>query len=282
QLERRVRHAGTAEDLAGRFNDSVTCQGGFCFRLASHTGVGRFTFMSVCKLHPVEGLLLLGALMALPGCGDGKPGKPVKPDPLPVNALIVEVAAVPQFAETDRPGGGGPRGSRCVPASRAYFLAQSYQEGAVCEGGRPTFPDRSRPLHDRVGLGEGPVRPGAGPRRPGRGRVRAAAGAARGARRQRQGSGGCPVPRGRRPRGPRYRRGQGAYRRVGSLLLRGPRPDRRLHRALGPVGRVAGIAGRRWVAHDGRATRAGLGPLRAFRGRFPTALRRGRRGGRPH
>ncbi len=89
-------------------------------------------------MRPVEGLLLLGALMALPGCGDGKPGKPGKPDPLPVNALIVEVAAVPQFAELTAQVEGA-REVEVRARVSGILLAQSYQEGAVVKAGDLLF-----------------------------------------------------------------------------------------------------------------------------------------------
>lgn len=91
--------------------------------------------MSVCKLRPVEGLLLLCALVALAGCGDGKPPAPA---PLPVALQTVEVAPFPQNAELTAQV-EGTREVEVRARVSGILLAQSYQEGAAVKAGDLLF-----------------------------------------------------------------------------------------------------------------------------------------------
>jgi membrane fusion protein (multidrug efflux system) len=91
--------------------------------------------MFVCKSRPVEGLLLVCALVALVGCGDGKP--PVPP-PLPVALQTVEVAPFPQNAELTAQV-EGTREVEVRARVAGILLAQSYQEGAAVKAGDLLF-----------------------------------------------------------------------------------------------------------------------------------------------
>jgi membrane fusion protein (multidrug efflux system) len=91
--------------------------------------------MSVCKSRPVEGLLFACALLALAGCGDGKPPAPAA---LPVGLLTAEVAPVPQFAELTAQV-EGTREVEVRARVSGILLAQSYQEGAAVKAGDLLF-----------------------------------------------------------------------------------------------------------------------------------------------
>ena len=95
-FQRGVRHPVTAEYLAGTDDDSVTGLSRFGFGLASHVGVSRFTYMSVCKLLSVERLLLGAALLALVGCR--QESAPPVAGPLPVAIITVAPADLAQQA----------------------------------------------------------------------------------------------------------------------------------------------------------------------------------------
>ena len=95
-FQRRVRDPVTAEHLAGTDDDSVTGLSRFGFGLASHVGVSRFTYMSVCKPLSVERLLLGAALLALVGCR--QESAPPAPGPLPVAIMTVAPADLAQQA----------------------------------------------------------------------------------------------------------------------------------------------------------------------------------------
>jgi len=92
----RVRDTVAAEDLAGTDDDAVTGLSRFGFGLASHVGVSRFTYMSVCKLLSVERLLLGAALLALVGCR--QESAPPVAGPLPVAIITVAPADLAQQA----------------------------------------------------------------------------------------------------------------------------------------------------------------------------------------
>ena len=95
-LQRRIRDPVSAEHLAGADDDSVTGLSRFGFGLASHVGVSRFTYMSVCKPLSVERLLLGAALLALVGCR--QESAPPAPGPLPVAIITVAPADLAQQA----------------------------------------------------------------------------------------------------------------------------------------------------------------------------------------
>ena len=95
-FQRRVRDPVTAEHLAGTDDDSVTGLSRFGFGLASHVGVSRFTYMSVCKPLSVERLLLGAALLALVGCR--QESAPPVAGPLPVAIITVSPADLAQQA----------------------------------------------------------------------------------------------------------------------------------------------------------------------------------------
>ena len=95
-FQRRVRHPVAAEDLAGADDDSVTGLSRFGFGLASHVGVSRFTYMSVCKPLSVERLLLGAALLALVGCRQESAAPAA--GPLPVAVITVAPADLAQQA----------------------------------------------------------------------------------------------------------------------------------------------------------------------------------------
>ena len=92
----RVRDTVAAEDLAGTDDDAVTGLSRFGFGLASHVGVSRFTYMSVCKPLSVERLLLGAALLALVGCR--QESAPPVAGPLPVAIITVAPADLAQQA----------------------------------------------------------------------------------------------------------------------------------------------------------------------------------------
>ncbi len=92
----RVRDPVAAEDLAGTDDDAVTGLSRFGFGLASHVGVSRFTYMSVCKPLSVERLLLGAALLALVGCR--QESAPPVAGPLPVAIITVAPADLAQQA----------------------------------------------------------------------------------------------------------------------------------------------------------------------------------------
>ncbi len=94
-LEGGVRDAVPAEDLAGADDDTVTGLSRFGFGLASHVWASRFTYMSVCKPHAVE-RLLLAALLALVGCR--QEAAPPAAGPLPVAIVTVSPADLAQQA----------------------------------------------------------------------------------------------------------------------------------------------------------------------------------------
>ena len=95
-LEGGVRDAMPAEDLAGADDDTVTGLSRFGFGLASHVRASRFTYMSVCKPHAVERLLLAAALLVLVGCR--QEGAPPVAGPLPVAIITVAPADLAQQA----------------------------------------------------------------------------------------------------------------------------------------------------------------------------------------
>ncbi len=95
-FQRGVRHPVTAKYLAGTDDDSVTGLSRFGFGLASHVGVSRFTYMSVCKPLSVERLLLGAALLALVGCR--QESAPPVAGPLPVAIITVAPADLAQQA----------------------------------------------------------------------------------------------------------------------------------------------------------------------------------------
>ncbi len=95
-FEGRIRHAVTAEDLAGADDDTVTGLSRFGFGLASHVRASRFTYMSVCKSLSVESLLLGAAFLALVGCR--QESAPPAPGPLPVAVITVAPADLAQQA----------------------------------------------------------------------------------------------------------------------------------------------------------------------------------------
>ena len=95
-FQRSVRDPVTAEHLAGTDDDSVTGLSRFGFGLASHVGVSRFTYMSVCKPLSVERLLLGAALLALVGCR--QESAPPVAGPLPVAIITVSPADLAQQA----------------------------------------------------------------------------------------------------------------------------------------------------------------------------------------
>ncbi|MEY5005889.1 MAG: hypothetical protein RI969_977 [Verrucomicrobiota bacterium] len=92
----RVRDPVAAEHLSGAGDDAVTGLSRFGFGLASHVGVSRFTYMSVCKPLSVEGLLLGAALLALAGCR--QESTPPAAGPLPVTIMTVAPADLAQQA----------------------------------------------------------------------------------------------------------------------------------------------------------------------------------------
>ena len=95
-LERSIRDPAAAEHLAGADDDAVTGLSRFGFGLASHVGVSRFTYMTVCKPLTVERLLLGAALLALVGCR--QESAPPAAGPLPVAIITVAPADLAQQA----------------------------------------------------------------------------------------------------------------------------------------------------------------------------------------